>query len=51
MEVDKYNQEVLQEVSINEKNEIDSILKSYKYEKETIISILQDIQDRFGYLP
>lgn len=51
MEADKYNQEVLQEVSINEKNEIDSILKSYKYEKENIISILQEIQERFGYLP
>jgi NADH:ubiquinone oxidoreductase subunit E len=51
MEADKYNLDVLQEVSINDKNEIDSILKSYKHERENVISILQEIQERFGYLP
>ena len=51
MEADKYNQQVLQDISISEKNQIDSILKSYNHEKENIISILQEIQERFGYLP
>lgn len=51
MEADKYNQEILQDISINEKSQVDSILKSYNYEKENIISILQEIQERFGYLP
>ena len=51
MEADKYNQDVFQDLSSNEKNEIDSILKSYNHEKENIISILQEIQERFGYLP
>ena len=51
MEADKYNQEALQEISINDKNELESILKSYKHEKVNIISILQEIQERFGYLP
>jgi len=51
MEADKYNQDVFQDVSSNEKNETDSILKSYNHEKENIISILQEIQERFGYLP
>jgi len=51
MEADKYNQQVLQDISISEKNQIDSILISYNHEKENIISILQEIQERFGYLP
>ena len=51
MEADKYNQQVLQDISISEKNQIDSILKSHNHEKENIISILQEIQERFGYLP
>ncbi len=51
MEADKLNQEVLQKISVNEKNEIKSILKSYKDEKGNLISILQEIQERYGYLP
>ena len=51
MEADKYNQEILQDLSISEKNQIDSILKSYNHEKENIISILQEIQERYDYLP
>ena len=50
MEADKYNQEILQDLSISEKNQIDSILNSYNHEKENIISILQEIQERYGYL-
>jgi len=50
MEADKYNLDVLQDLSISEKNELDSILKSNEHERENIISILQEIQERFGYL-
>ncbi len=51
MEADKYNQDIFQDLSINEKNQVDSILNSYNHEKENIISILQEIQEKFGYLP
>ncbi|MHA2035174.1 MAG: NADH-quinone oxidoreductase subunit NuoE family protein [Promethearchaeota archaeon] len=44
-------QEILYEIKDEEKTKIDKILKVYEHERGSIISILQDIQETYGYLP
>jgi len=48
---DKLNQEIVQKIQDKEKEKITNILKFYEYERDNLISILQDIQEYYGYLP
>ncbi|MHA2180309.1 MAG: NADH-quinone oxidoreductase subunit NuoE family protein [Promethearchaeota archaeon] len=45
------SQEILNEITDKEKNKINEILKNFKSEKGNVISILQDIQELYQYLP
>ncbi|MBC7190661.1 NAD(P)H-dependent oxidoreductase subunit E, partial [Candidatus Aerophobetes bacterium] len=38
-------------LSDEEKRKVDVIVENYRGEKGALISLLQDIQDTFGYLP
>jgi NADH-quinone oxidoreductase subunit E len=44
-------QEIIWEITDKEKTKIQEILKAYKHEKGNIISILQEIQETYQYLP
>jgi NADH:ubiquinone oxidoreductase subunit E len=45
------SQDILVTISDNEKNKLKAILKNNKNEKTNLISILQEIQDLYHYLP
>ena len=45
------SQELFLQISIKEKSKIKEILKFYEWERDNLISILQNIQDIYHYLP
>lgn len=51
MEADELNQVIFNEISLDDKQKLKSILKLYKNEKHNLISILQKIQEKYTYIP
>jgi NADH:ubiquinone oxidoreductase subunit E len=51
MEAEELNEILFQKISLNDKEEIKSILKSYDKENVNVISILQEIQEVYRYIP
>ncbi|TFF97967.1 MAG: NADH-quinone oxidoreductase subunit NuoE [Promethearchaeota archaeon] len=45
------NQNIVFKISDDEKSEIDKILTQFHYKSSNLISILQSIQEKYGYLP
>lgn len=51
MEAKHLNQGIFQKISLNDKEKIKSILKSFQKENVNLISILQKIQEHYRFIP